>query len=79
MKILNSVKRYFEYRKNRRYVKMEMLKYKVVALQFLNGVLENMTDENKGANLGENIKEILDTLNQLGNMKKQEKNNGISK
>lgn len=70
MKILNSIRRYFEYRRNRRYVKMEMLKYKVVALQFLNGVLENVADENKSGDLGENIKGLLDTLNQLGNMKK---------
>lgn len=44
MKILNNVKRYFEYRRNRRYVKMEMMKYKVIIFQTLSSVLDNGID-----------------------------------
>lgn len=76
MKILNNVKKYFEYRRNRRYVKMEMMKYKVIAFQALSGLLENENNSKKLNEIRENGKELLNIIKQL---EKQGENNGINK
>ena len=76
MKILNNVKKYFEYRRNRRYVKMEMMKYKVIAFQALSGLLENENNGKKLNEIRENGKELLNIIKQL---EKQGENNGINK
>lgn len=76
MKILNNVKKYFEYRRNRRYVKMEMMKYKVIAFQALSGLLENENNSKKLNEIRKNGKELLNIIKQL---EKQGENNGINK
>lgn len=65
MKILNNVKRYFEYRRNRRYVKMEMMKYKVIAFQALSSILDNGMDNKELNKIRENGKELLNIIKQL--------------
>ncbi len=65
MKILNNVKRYFEYRRNRRYVKMEMMKYKVIIFQTLSSVLDNGIDNKELNKVRESGKELLNMIKQL--------------
>lgn len=75
-KIINNIKTYFEYRKNRRYVKMEMMKYKVEVLKFINDFIENKGDvklgDNKLNDFKKNWSELVTILNQAAQAKKGE-------
>lgn len=66
-KIINNIKTYFEYRKNRRYVKMEIMKYKVKALEFANDIIKNKGEAKIGQyklnDIKNNIGEFMTLLN----------------
>lgn len=67
-KFINNIKTYFEYRKNRRYVKMEIMKYKVKALEFANDLIKNKGEAKLGEyklnDIKNNIGEYITLLNQ---------------
>lgn len=75
-KIINNIKAYFEYRTNRRYAKMEMMKYKVEVLKFINEIIENKGDVKLGNNklndFRKNWSELVTILNQTAQAKKGE-------
>lgn len=75
-KFVENVKRYIQYRRNRRFVKMKMLEYEVEALRFINGIIEEKYGDSKHRKIGDIGKSLLESLKMVGYQAEKAKKEG---